>query len=278
MTRAKFIIGIIFGGSLAVLAAWIGLRSFGEVMAPQAGFALVDQAETSSTATVSSSKYFAGAIAALPPKPKKVPAKPPAIPVTEPAPVVVAPEPQPVIEQPPVVQPPPVGQPEPAPIPEPVVVAPPPTPVPDASVSSHLFISEVMAGSETSGDDEFIELYNAGTQSVDLTGWSVNKKTASGKEDDLVAKARLQGKSVGPGQYFLIAHDGNHFEGGAPDALWAKSNSLAAKNNAVVLYNTAGAKVDEAGWMEIPKGGSFARVPVLEGGQFSVQNTPTPKQ
>ncbi len=44
-----------------------------------------------------------------------------------------------------------------------------------------------------------------------------------------------------------------------PDASWATSNVLAYANNAVILYNEAGVKVDEASWTDIAPGASIAR-------------------
>ena len=285
MARAKLIFGLVFGGALAVLAAVIGLQSLGDLAAPTSSFALIADVSSSTTTT-----SFAASISdVLPVKkaakkkivqtlpvivekpPASVPAAAPVVPILEPfvfVPPPVAPEPRP-----------PDSAPTAAPPPQ-TLVAPLPTPVasPAPITAGVVIIAEVMVGSEESGEDEFIELYNPSQQAVDLTGWSINKKTASGKEDNLVAKSRLQNKTIAPSQKFLIAHDGAHLTTATADALWAKSNTLAAKNNAIVLYNAAGAKVDEAVWTEIPKGGSYARVPLMEGGVFSVLNVATAGQ
>ena len=264
--RGKLITGIIFGGSLAALAIWIGVHSLGDALITQSNFTLLDEVPFSAASSTEFTAFAAKAEAVLP-KPKKVPPKvepiiiPPSLPVAPPdiAPVVVAPEPQPI------------SQPQPAFVVAPVVS-------PSTVNNSIVLISEVLVGTEVSGDDEFIELYNAGQQPVDLTGWSVTKKTASGNESSLVAKARLQGKSIAPNQYFLLVHDGSNFGGAAPDAFWAKSNSLAAKNNSIVLRSAVGVKVDEVGWTEIPKSSSYARVPLMDGAVFSIQNVSTPRQ
>jgi len=122
-------------------------------------------------------------------------------------------------------------------------------------------ISEVTAGSELGSDDEFIELYNPNSVPVDLTGYSIKTKSASGSESALVSAARLQGKSIPAGKHFLIVHDSGYQGSVAPDATWAKSNGLAYTNNAVVLYNSSGAKVTEVSWTEIEKGRSSSGVP-----------------
>lgn len=255
MTRIKLIAGIIFGGMLAILAVWIGVRSLGEALVPQNAFALIEEIpiSTSTTAIAHVPDY-----AAVRAQPKKT--------LPKPEPIIIPPSPilAPIVVTPVVL---PAPQPTPAPVPTQSTV-----------VIPQILISEVFVGTEISGEDEFIELYNAGQQSVDLTGWSINKKTASGKEDNLVAKARLLGKTIAPNQHFLLVHDSSSFAGAAPDALWAKSNTIAAKNNAIILYNSAGVKVDEASWPEIPKGSSYARSLLMEGGHFSIQHVPSPKE
>lgn len=289
--RLKIIAGFIFGGALVVLAAVTGLQSLGDLAAPTSNFAFVAEIPREASTT----PFIASAIDVMPAK-KVVKKKAlPVLPVVtqkpaESSPVVasvISPA-SPAVFVPPAVAPEPrppdlaqsVAVPSPAPAPL-AIAAPLPSPaalsapIPVLPVASVVIISEVMVGSEQSGEDEFIELYNPSQQAVDLTGWSINKKTASGKEDNLVAKSRLQNKTIAPSQKFLIAHDGAHLTTATADALWAKSNTLAAKNNAIVLYNAAGVKVDEAAWTEIPKGGSYARVPLMEGGQFSIQNVAT---
>lgn len=139
-----------------------------------------------------------------------------------------------------------------------------------------VLISEVMAGMEGNGDYEFVELYNPGSAPVLLTGWSVKKRTSTGSESSLVAASRLEGKTIPAGGYFLIADEEKYTGSVSADAKWAKSYSLAYTNNAVVLMNAAGETADEASWTEIPKGGSFARVPVTAD-VFSVQTAPTPQ-
>ena len=147
---------------------------------------------------------------------------------------------------------------------------------PPNPVESHILISEIFVGSELSADDEFIEIYNAGAESVPLTGWSLKKKSSTGSESSLVSAARLEGKSIEPGQYFLIVREGKYRGTVAGDATWPSSYSLAYTNNSIVLYDPSGAKKDEASWVEIEKGSSYARQPI-DGGTF-VQGAPTPKQ
>ncbi|MFH0890666.1 MAG: lamin tail domain-containing protein [Candidatus Liptonbacteria bacterium] len=149
---------------------------------------------------------------------------------------------------------------------------------PTASTSTNqpqpqLAISEIMAGSDLGSDDEFIELANLGMVSADLTGWSIKKKTSSGSESTLVSAIRLEGKFVSSGRKFLIVNEGGYKGKVASDATWAKSNTLAYTNNALVLYDPNGNKIDEVAWTEIPKNQSYEK----QGGSFAIQPIPNPQ-
>jgi len=139
-----------------------------------------------------------------------------------------------------------------------------------------------MAGMDGATDYEFVELYNADEHAVDLTGWYVKKRSSAGKESSLVSanaadpSASLEGKTIETGHYLLLANSNGYTGAVAADVRWPKSYTLAYTNNAVVLYNAAGEKVDEVAWTEIPKGSSYARMPI-NGSTFSIQTTPTPQ-
>ena len=133
-----------------------------------------------------------------------------------------------------------------------------------------------MAGSESNANNEFVELYNPTASVVDLTGWSIKRKSSSGSENSLLVATRLQGKTAQPGKHFLATNETGYSGSVAPDVSWATSNTLAYTNNSVILYDAQGAKVEEVSWTEIPKGQSYARVS-WDSSQFSVQATPTPQ-
>jgi hypothetical protein len=144
-----------------------------------------------------------------------------------------------------------------------------------AGQRGHVVITEIMAGREGSADYEFVELYNAGDAAVDLTGWSVKKKSSTGSESSLVVASRLEGKTILPRRHFLLVNDGG-YDGAVPaDVRWATSNTLAYTNNAVALYDGDGAKVEEIAWAEIPKGSSYERQ--MATGQFFIQSAPNPE-
>lgn len=107
--------------------------------------------------------------------------------------------------------------------PEPACAAAPPVSV--------LRINEVVANTPGSPDVEFVELYNAGPDSQDLTGWYLLD------DDNLHDKCFLEG-SLAPGGYLVVAGDlalfgarwevpnvnSNAFNGSAPDEGYGLSN------------------------------------------------------
>ncbi|MDP3947184.1 MAG: lamin tail domain-containing protein, partial [bacterium] len=136
----------------------------------------------------------------------------------------------------------------------------------------HVVISEIAAGIDGNPDYEFIELYNPTTTTVELTGWSIKKKSSTGSESSLLVASRLEGKVILPNHYFLTANEEGYTGSLAPDIRWAKSNTLAYTNNAVTLYDASSARVDEASWIEIPKGKSWERKAVSGETCVSAQN------
>lgn len=153
---------------------------------------------------------------------------------------------------------------------------PPPDPPPQSDVALRVLVSEVMVGSEANADDEFIELYNAGDALVTLSGWSIKKKSSSGTESSLVAASRLEGKTIPPHGYFLFAHDGAYGGATVPDVVWPASYSLASTNNAVILRDAAGTRIEEVVWQDIPRGKSTTRVS-WDGNSFVISDVPSPQ-
>ena len=96
-------------------------------------------------------------------------------------------------------------------------------------------------------ENSFIELYNTGDSSIDLTNWSIKRETSSGKEYPLVSATKLKGKTIPANGYFLIANESSYSGDGDLDATWATSYSL-ANNNSVLLLNSDGKEIDKIGW------------------------------
>lgn len=150
-----------------------------------------------------------------------------------------------------------------------------PAPTVTPTGAGRILISEIMAGAEGNANYEFIEIYNVGSAAVDLTGWSIKKKSSTGSESSLVATSRLSGKVIQSNHYFLFGN-GAGYQGNVPlDVAWP-SYTLAYKNNAVVVYNSSGNKVEELTWTEIPAGQSLVRNGWANN-QFTLTGSPTPQ-
>lgn len=142
--------------------------------------------------------------------------------------------------------------------------------------AGRILVSEIMVGADSGSNYEFIELYNAGSAPADMTGWTIKKKTSSGSESSLVAAKLLSGKIVRPGRYLLLGNGSGYAGSTSLDVTWASSNTLAYKNNSIVVYDADGYKLEEIGWDEIPKGGSLTRAG-WSSNQFVLSATPTPQ-
>lgn len=153
---------------------------------------------------------------------------------------------------------------------------PPPPPPSQNQETVKVLISEVMAGSSLAADDEFIEIYNSGSEAVDLTGWSIKKKSSTGSESTLVAMSRLEGKSILAGKYFLLAHEEGYTGAVSPNIWWPKSYTLAYTNNSILMYDASGAVIDQVAWTDIPKDKSYARTSLDISAGFGVTESPSP--
>jgi predicted extracellular nuclease len=139
----------------------------------------------------------------------------------------------------------------------------PPPPPPTAKV----VITELMMNPSavSDADGEWIELYNAGTSTVDLTGWSVRDGTA-GMADWLTTY------TLAPGQYVVVGANTNKATNGGATVVSAwNSFGLGNTSGTVQLYNAAGVLADEVvygtGWTK-PTGASISlKTPSLDNSQ-----------
>ncbi|MBI2592555.1 MAG: lamin tail domain-containing protein [Candidatus Colwellbacteria bacterium] len=159
--------------------------------------------------------------------------------------------------------------------------APPPPPPPSFQsepVINHLLVSEIMVGVDGNAEDEFIELYNPMRTVMDLTGWSIKKKSSTGNESSLVVASRLKGKAIPAAKYFLLAREGGYSGGAVPDVWWPTSSAyaLAYTNNSIVVYDSSGSFIEEISWTEIPKGNSYERES-WGNTRFRIQINPNPQ-
>ncbi len=112
--------------------------------------------------------------------------------------------------------------------------------VPIASgASPDLVVSQVYAGGGNAGAtyaNDFVELFNRGSASVDLTGWSVQYATSSGTSWQATALAG----SLAPGHHYLVALASGGTNGTAlPAADATGTSNLAASGGKVALVADA---------------------------------------
>ncbi len=115
-----------------------------------------------------------------------------------------------------------------------------------AQPATNIVISEIqITGGSGHSTDEFVELYNPTDSIIDLTGWQLAKKTASGNEYVLVDNFSEQ--SVAPDSYYLITHPIGYTGSVSADSYYTTSNSI-ADNNTVVLLDADEQVVDAVGF------------------------------
>ena len=107
--------------------------------------------------------------------------------------------------------------------------------------SPDLVVSQVYAGGGNSGatyTNDFVELFNRGSASVDLTGWSVQYATAAGTSWQPTALAG----SLAPGHHYLVALASGGANGAAlPAADATGTSNLAASGGKVALVHDTAA-------------------------------------
>ena len=121
--------------------------------------------------------------------------------------------------------------------------------------SPNIVISQVYGGGGNAGAEyrnDFIELFNRGTEAVDLTGWSVQYAAATGS---IWSKTDLAGV-LGPGQYYLVQEaqgSGGTLPLPTPDATGVIAMSAASGKVAVVNSKTAllGAAPDPSTYVDL---------------------------
>ncbi|MFH1346902.1 MAG: lamin tail domain-containing protein [Spirochaetota bacterium] len=131
------------------------------------------------------------------------------------------------------------------------------------SGADHIVISEIMAGSDSSANNEFIELYNPTNQIVSLADWSLKRKFSleATSTENLVLSFDGD-SSIGPSAYFLVVHNdyADYSSSTIPDFFYTNnSNPLAYSDDVVILYNGVGGIVDEVYYQSINKGQSIER-------------------
>ncbi len=106
-------------------------------------------------------------------------------------------------------------------------------------LTDHVVISQIQISGATAGD-EFVELYNPTQETINLTGYRLSKKVASGTQSNLIAS--MSG-SISPNSYFLIQSP-NYTQTVQADAEYSTSSTVTS-DNVVILYSDAGTTVKD---------------------------------
>jgi hypothetical protein len=105
-------------------------------------------------------------------------------------------------------------------------------------------VNEVETGTSLSAADEFVELVNSGTSSVDIGGWKIVYRSATGASDTTLATVAAD-TTLAAGAFYLLA--GSAYAGTAP-ADQAFSTGLAATGGAIGVRDGSGVLIDSVGW------------------------------
>lgn len=119
--------------------------------------------------------------------------------------------------------------------------------------SPNLVISQVQAGGAVNAADEFIEIHNNGATAVDLNGYRVVYRSATGTNDVGPMAVWTTTTIIQPGQYMLIASTG--YDGGVPFDFEYNPNecacSMGAAGGGVAIRlgaSNTGTIIDSFGW------------------------------
>ena len=109
-----------------------------------------------------------------------------------------------------------------------------------ADDSTSILISEILTGTSTGAGQEFVELYNSTSSSINITGWGVDYKPAT--STTWSRKSDLSGL-IAPFSYFLVAPRSFYPDS---DADW--SSTLAAAGGHIRIVDNTGRVIDLVGY------------------------------
>lgn len=116
------------------------------------------------------------------------------------------------------------------------------------AAGDHLIINEILVGTSESAKKEFIELYNPTNEDIDMTGFTLKKKTKTGSESPLVSATKFTG-IIGPHKYFVIANP-EHAESFNANLVYSGASYSIAAHNTILLYDADNNLVDKVGYGE----------------------------
>ncbi len=112
--------------------------------------------------------------------------------------------------------------------------------------TDHVVISELAGKGPANTDDEFVELYNPTAQAVDVSGWRLEYRSATGASWSLKATIPAN-TSIPPRRYFLVASPA-YAGANAPDLRTATNMQLSGNSGHVRLVDDALVEVDKLGY------------------------------
>lgn len=108
------------------------------------------------------------------------------------------------------------------------------------AANAAVLISEVQIAPTES---RFIELYNNGSEAVDLTGYYIQRKTESGTSfSSLVTSTNFEGQQIGAGKYFVISRTN------VSNTNLVVGNMTLTESNTIQLKNSSGEVIDKLCW------------------------------
>jgi hypothetical protein len=157
------------------------------------------------------------------------------------------------------------------------------------AVSKDILITEIQTGSEVSATEEFVEIYNNGIDSKDISGWSLYYKSATGSS--WIKKATIISKVLNKGEFFVFSANMSG------DITYSSTFSDLGGN--IQIRDSVGLVVDQFAWgsansplgsaaSESKPGQSMYRIYDFESAimqntddnfnDFEISNTPTPSK
>jgi hypothetical protein len=118
-------------------------------------------------------------------------------------------------------------------------------------------ISEIKVGSNGNSNDEFVEIYNPGNSDVDLSNYRLAKKTATGREYDLVSSFQSFADKtayshsyyiISPNEHIILNNNNNSYIVANATYTATGTSNILSHSNTVVLYNETGGVVDKVGY------------------------------
>jgi len=121
-----------------------------------------------------------------------------------------------------------------------------------------ILITEVQIKTASSNDYDFIEFYNPTTDSTDISGLQLKKKTSTG--NDYSVRVFPENSSIAALSYFLWAN--SNYASSTQIAAGATSSQTLAQNNSIALLSSDGEVIDAVAW-------GTSTNPFVEGSPFA---------